>query len=232
MDLVLLLASWTVVIVAITLLVQKRRERRLRMLEQQTLQLGFSSGGNFQPFKGSDVHGLSVLQCDPSAIFDLKMTGKVGDATAVICDLICASQHCRSVRAVTIAAFRPASGGGLPVFRIGAKDVLQCMNQAMHPGLLQTERELGKELLFQCSDNKSAGEFFTGNKLSELQACVKRFCIESSPDWVFVYRPCTRVDRKALPGFISETSAIARVLFAAGPQQAIGAVSTAAAGAP
>lgn len=230
MDLVLLLVSWTVVIVAITLLVQKQRERRGRALEQQTRQLGFSFGGNIQPFKGSDIRGLSVLQCDPSAIFDLTMTGKVGDSPAVICDLICASQHCRSVRAVTVAAFRSPSGE-LPAFRIGAKDLLRCMNETLHTRRLQAERELGKGLLLQCGDSKRADEFFTGDKLSELQACVKRFCIESSPDWVFVYRPCTRVDRKALPGFISEASAIAQVLFAAGPQDAIGSVSAAAASA-
>jgi hypothetical protein len=230
-DLILLLAGWTVAIVAITLLVQRRRERRRRMLEQQTLQkLGFSFGGNFQPFKDTDVRGLSVLRCDPSAIFDLTMSGKVGDSSAVICDLICASQHCRSVRAVTIAAFRSPSGVGLPVFRIASRDQLHYMNDAMHACQIENERELGKGLVLQSSDNRKADEFFPQSKISGLQSCVKRFCIESSPDWVFVYRPCARVDRKELSAFASETSAIARVLFAAGTQGTVGSVSAAAAG--
>jgi hypothetical protein len=229
-DLALFLVAWTIIIVALTLIVQKRLERRRRTLEQQALRLGFSFGGNCQPFAGSDIRGLSVLQCDPSAIFDFTMTGKVGDSPAVICDLICAGQHCRSVKAVTIAAFRSPSGG-LPVFRLGAPDLLRYMSQAMHPLRLETEREVGKGLLLQCSDNKDAGEFFTRGKLSELQACIKRFCIESSPDWVFIYQPCTRVARKELPGFIREVSAIARILLAES-QGASESVSAASAGAP
>ncbi len=227
MHLVLLLVSWTVVIVAITLLVQKHRERRRRTLEQQIL--GFSFGGNFHPFKDSDIRQLSVLQCDPTAIFDLTMTGKVGDSAAVVCDLICAGQHCRSVRAVTVAAFR-STCGRLPIFRIGARDLLRYMNEAMHHRRLEHERELEKGLVLQCSDNQGADEFFTRDKLSQLQPCVKRFCIESSPDWVFVYWPCTRVERQALPGFIRETSVIAKAVLGPGSQAAINSVSTASVG--
>jgi hypothetical protein len=212
MEVVVLLVSWTLVLVAIAIVVQRRNARYLRNLEQKALQLGFSPAGNLQPFEGSDLRGLSVLQCDPGAIFDRVMTGKVSESPAVVCDLICSGQHCRSVNAVTIAAFR-APSGGLPGFRIVARGLVRYMKDAMCQPQLETQRDIGKGLLLQCRDKQSAEAFLTPDKLSRLQACAKRFCIESSSDWVFVYQPCRRMKPKELLSFIGGTSAIADILF-------------------
>jgi hypothetical protein len=145
------------------------------------------------------------------------MTGKIGDSPAVIFNLICYGQHCKSVNAVTIAAFRSPTGR-LPRFRIGAKELLQGLKTRIAGADAngETECEFGKRCLLQCAAKDNASDLLTPRKLSALESYAKNLCIESSADWVFAYRPCTRLKLEEWPDFIREASAIAGVLFGAG----------------
>jgi len=215
----ILIGCWVVLLIAAAVIIGKYRRHHLRTLDEQARELGFSFDDNVSPFEGSEVRGLSVLRCDPSAIVSRMMTGKIGNSPAVIFNLICYGQHCQSVNAVTIAAFR-SPAGTLPLFRIGAKDVLQGLKTriAGPDANSETECAFGKRCVLQCAAKDRADGFLTPRKLSELEGYAKNLCIESSSDWVFAYRPCTRLKLEAWPEFIREVSVIARVLFGAGSE--------------
>lgn len=211
-----LIGCWIVLLIAAALIIGKFWGRRLKTVDERARELGFAFDDNSSPFDGSEVRGLSVLRCDPSAIVSRMMTGKIGECPAVVFNLICYGQHCRSVNAVTIAAFR-SSAGPLPHFRIGTKDLLQGLATriAGSDANCETQCEFGKRCLLQSAARDNTRDFLTPRKLSQLEGFAKNFCIESSADWVFAYRPCTRLKLEAWPDFIREVSAIARVLFGA-----------------
>ncbi|MGA2960605.1 MAG: hypothetical protein ABSD96_02955 [Candidatus Korobacteraceae bacterium] len=215
----ILIGCWIVLLIAAAFIISKYRRRRLRTVDERAQELGFSFDDNSSPFDGSEVRGLSVLRCDPSAIVSRMMTGKIGASPAVIFNLICYGQHCQSVNAVTIAAFRSPTGR-LPLFRIGAKDVLQGLKTriAGPDANGETECEFGKRCLLQCAAKDNARDFLTPRKLSELEGYAKNLCIESSADWVFAYRPCTCLKLEAWPEFIREIRSIAGVLFGEGSE--------------
>jgi hypothetical protein len=212
----ILIGCWMIVLIAAAIIISKYRQWRLETLDERARELGFSFDENGSPFEGSEVRGLSVLRCDPSAIVSRMMTGKIGGCPAVVFNMICYGKHCQSVNAVTIAAFRSPLGR-LPRFRIGAKDLLQGLKTrvAGQDANCETECEFGKRCLLQCAEKDNARDFLTPRKLSELEGFAKNLCIESSTDWVFAYRPCTRLKLEAWPDFIREASAIAGVLFGA-----------------
>ena len=106
----ILIGCWMVLLIAAAVIIGRYRRHHLRTLDEQAQELGFSFDDNGSPFEGSEVRGLSVLRCDPSAIVSRMMTGKIGNSPAVIFNLICYGQHCQSVNAVTIAAFRSPAG--------------------------------------------------------------------------------------------------------------------------
>ena len=228
----ILIGCWIVLLIAAAIIVGWYRRQHLRTLDERARELGFSFDDNSSPFDGSEVRGLSVLRCDPSAIVSRMMTGKIGGSPAVIFNLICYGQHCQSVNAVTIAAFR-SPAGRLPLFRIGGKDVLQGLKMriAGQDANAETECEFGKRCLLQCAAKDNARDFLTPGKLSQLEGYAKNLCIESSADWVFAYRPCTRLKLEAWPELIREASAIAGVLFGAGSQSPMQKAHAVAAGA-
>jgi len=210
----ILIGCWIVLLIAAAFVIGGYRRRRLRTLDARVRELGFAFDDNCNPFDGSEVRGLSVLRCDPSAIVSRVMTGKIGECPAAVFNLICYGEHCRSVNAVTIAAFR-APMRRLPRFRIGTKDLLQGLTTriAGRDANCETECEFGKHCLMQSAANDNTSAFLTPQKLSQLEGFAKNFCIESSSDWVFAYRPCTRLKLEAWPDFIREVSAIAGVMF-------------------
>ncbi len=214
---VILIGCWIVLLIAAALVIGGYRRRRLRTLDERVRELGFAFDDNCNPFDGSEVRGLSVLRCDPSAIVSRVMTGKIGECPAAIFNLICYGEHCRAVNAVTIAAFRSPMRR-LPRFRIGTKDLLQGLTTriAGRDANCETECEFGKRCLMQSAAHDNTSAFLTPQKLSQLEAFAKNLCIESSSDWVFAYRPCTRLKLEAWPGFIREVSAIAGVMFGTG----------------
>ena len=216
---IILIGCWIVLLIVAAIFAGSYRRRRLRTLDEQARELGFSFDENCSPFQGSEVRGLSVLRCDPSAIVSRMMTGNIAGCRAVVFNLICYGQHCKSVNAVTIAAFRSPTLR-LPRFRLGAKDVLQVLKTriAGQDANGETECAFGKRCLLQCAAKDNAQEFLTPGKLSKLEAYAKNLCIESSADWVFAYRPCTRLKLEAWPEFIREVSAIAGVLFGTGSE--------------
>jgi len=216
---IILIGCWMILLIAAAIIICRYQHWRLKTLDQRAQELGFSFDDNSSPFEGSEVRGLSVLRCDPSAIVSRMMTGKISGCPAVVFNLICYGQFCKSVNAVTIAAFRSPTGR-IPRFRIGGKELLQGLQSriAGKDANCETECSFGKRCLLQCAAEDNARDFLTPRKLLGLEAFAKTFCIESSPDWVFVYRPCTRLKLETWPEFIREASAVANVLFVAGAE--------------
>ena len=218
----ILIGCWMVLLIAAAIVICRYQHWRLKTLDQRAQKLGFSFDDNSSPFEGSEVRGLSVLWCDPSAIVSRMMTGSIGGCPAVVFNLICYSQFCQSVNAVTIAAFRSPMGR-LPRFRIGGIELLQGLQAriAGRDANCETECGFGKRCLLQCAAEDNASDFLTPGKLQGLEGFAKKFCIESSPDWVFIYRPCTRQKLETWPEFIREVSTIANVLFIPGTENSM-----------
>jgi len=148
---------------------------------------------------------------DASAVVINVMKGAAGRCQAVIFELARLNPACVTVAATTVAGFR-CPCGHLPIFQIGEKTLAHRLGDAM-AGAADHDLGQAKQLFVHCPDERSAHEFLSPAKLDRLRATAQHFRIESSPDWILVYRPGVRVRPEALPAFIEGTSALASGLL-------------------
>jgi hypothetical protein len=192
--------------------------RRLERLEAQAHALGFSFARTAQPFAGSSIEGLCILADDSAAVINV-MQGRAGGCDAIVFELARLNPACPMVAATTVAAFR-CTCGRLPVLAIGDRDLAHRLDDlAVH----RHDSALGDTAPFfvHCADQRRAHEFLTPARLQHLRATARHFRIESSSDWIFVYRPGVRIRPEALPEFLQGTSVIASGLLDGEPRQTV-----------
>ncbi len=192
--------------------------RRLKLLQQQAQRLGFSFDRTAEPFAGSNIRGLSVLEQDPSAVCINVMKGKVGGCRTLVFELAHVNPACSSVASTTMAAFRCASGQ-LPILQIGKESIGHRVADALQHNS-DVDVGQGHEFFVHCPDQRQAQDFFTPTRMETLRRVAGRFCVESSRDWLLIYRPGVRVRPEALPDFIQTASLIASTLLEGVPAAA------------
>lgn len=220
MDLVLLLAGCAVIALVPSLIDCIFARRRMNLLRQEAQKLGFSfqDGGN--PFEGSDVRGLKILENDPSALTLHVMRRGVGDCEALVFDLAHYVPGCANLMETTVAGFRCPSRE-LPVFQIGEKGFAHRLGDALQGRVdLDVARKFAKKLFVHCSNEATSHDFLTADKIEQLSLHMEHFRIESSHEWILIYRPGRRTAPQALCPFIQTASAIASALLGRTPETA------------
>ncbi len=186
--------------------------RRVRMLRQEAHKLGFSFQDNGNPFQGSDVQGLTVLEEDPAALTLHVMQGRVGPCEALIFDLGHYIPGHENLVETTIAGFRCPSRH-IPVFQMGEKGFAHRLCDLLQQ---KTDLELGgacKDRFVHCADPAGSSKFLTAETIAGLPLPAEHFRVESSHDWILVYRPGRKAAPQALGQFLQTTSAIAAALL-------------------
>ena len=211
MDLLLFFGCLLVIGVGVFVVDCLFTRHRLKRLEQQARQLGFAFDRTAQPFEGSDIRGLSVLEQDASAVVINVMKGTVGGCRALVFELAHLNPACSRVASTTMAAFRCASGQ-LPVLQIGKESIGHRVADVLEH---HSDIDLGQGNPFfvHCSDQHRAHDFLTPARVEALRRVAAGFCVESSRDWLLIYRPGIRVRPEALPDFIQTASLIASTLL-------------------
>jgi hypothetical protein len=220
MDLVLYVVGGGLIAFLPALLDWVFTRRRVRMLRQEAENLGFSFQDGGKPFEGSDVQGLTILEEDPSALTLHVMRRVAGDCDALVFDLAHYIPGCANLMETTVAGFRCPSRQ-LPVFEIGEKGFAHRLGDASEGKVdLEVARKFAKKLFVHCSNEAASHDFLTAEKIEQLASHMEHFRIESSHEWILIYRPGRRTAPQGLCHFIQTASAIASTLLGRAPATA------------
>jgi hypothetical protein len=165
------------------------------------------------PFVGSDVTGLSPLARGAATVAHNILQGTLSGCGALIFELTHFGPSEISPLETTYAAFR--APGRLPVLHMGAKHTIDRLRERVHKDAhREFDPRFASEFFVFSSDPGLQG-FVTPHKMDELLRHAHDYHIETSPDWLLVYRPGVKVPAKRLGQFIREACGIAGVLLSA-----------------
>ena len=117
----------------------------------------------------------------------------------------------------TCAAFQSRSYQ-LPVFQIRTKGILDRWQRTMATVVnLDTDPEFAKRFVLFCVDEGEKHRFFTSSKLRHICQSADHFQIQSSPDWLIMFRPGRVVSARNLHQFVSVTLQLHLVCSKLGP---------------
>ncbi len=191
--------------------------RRSRRLERKARELGFQFYARATPFQNTEVQGLTILKGGSSTPVENLLERVNGSCYFLIGDIREVWEE--SIPLVTtVAAFRVAARH-LPVFQIEERNaierVIEHIERAFGKKLSEfgPDHEFGHNFFVHCSDKGAVETFLTPAKLAYLRDHAAHYHIESSPDWLLIYRPGYEVQAENLKDFAEITSAMASVLL-------------------
>jgi hypothetical protein len=203
------------ILVGAVALDQALARRRSNSCRHAAEQLGLRYENRATPFAGTDVSGLWFFDAGASSPARNVMNGSAGAYPMVVFDLTLFNPT-EMASETTFAAFRRVAGR-LPVFQLGAKHTLEHVREALAPRSLPLADPEFTRKFYVHSADASLARFLTRDKLARLRQYADDYRIESSPDWLIVYRAGVRVRTSELAQFIAEARAIAEALLAQGP---------------
>jgi len=166
-----------------------------------------------KPFLGTRVDTLTILEDGASTEVENVLECDNSRFRTIIFDEYIASDTAGV--ATTFAAFR-AQNFELPVFHIGSRHFLERMEEALGKRTLKMDCDASFSAHFfvQCEDETVTRNFLREGKLPVLCEHAKHFQIETSPDWLLVYRPDVTVAIDDVAEFVREATVIAEALLA------------------
>jgi hypothetical protein len=191
--------------------------RRSRRLEQKARELGFRYSAQATPFQDSAVQGLTVLPVGSLTEVDNLLERSNGCCRFFIGDIGDVWQETMPL-ITTVAAFR-VSAIHLPVFEIEEMNVIQrVIEQAEHAlgkklANFDTDQRFGSNFFVHCPDKNAVQSFLTPAKLAYLRDHAAHYHVESSSDWLLIYRPGFEVPAEEIKEFSEITSEMASVLL-------------------
>lgn len=206
----------TVSLWAGAIILRNRIERRqCRALEQEARQLGFSFVSLAKPFEGSDISDLAFcLQNGSSTQVENLVQGTIYDRHMLVFNLRTYSSLGEGSTVTTCAAFQ-SGPSQLPVFRICVKGILDRWRDALAGTAVDfdIDPEFAKRFFLCCADETEKHRFFTRSKLLHIHQCADHFQIQSSPDWLLMFRRGRIISARNLRQFVDVTSTIASGLL-------------------
>jgi hypothetical protein len=162
------------------------------------------------------VDSLTILEDGPSTEVENVLERADGNLRTLIFDEYVASDV--AAVATTFAAFR-VPAGELPVFRIGSRNILERMEEALGKKVLKIDcnADFAAHFFVECQDERQTRSFLSAGKLPALCEHARHFHIESSPDWLLVYRPGVKVGIEGVATFAREATVVAEALLSANP---------------
>ena len=214
---VLLLAGlWALLLAAGVIVGIVVPRRRSSTLQAKAIALGFVYSTVAKPFLGTRVDALTILEDGPSTEVENALERNDGKFRTLIFDEYVASDV--AAVATTFAAFR-APAGDLPEFQIGSRNILERMEEALGKKVVKIDcnSEFAAHFFVQCDDEVRTRNFLQAGKLQTLCEHARHFHIESSPDWLLVYRPGVKVGIDDVARFAKQATVVAEAMLAANP---------------
>ncbi len=216
MGVLVFIASFALALLAILIYGLLLPLRRSQRLEHKARAMGLTFIERARPFEGTDVRGFSMLEDGPATCVDNLLERAVDDCRFLIFDVPLVDDSANLV--TTIAAFRIPSLH-LPVFQVRGKNAIERIveraGQAAGKKLIEfsPDHEFAKHFFVRCSDPGEVRSFLTPAKIAFLRDHVAHFRVESSRDWLFIYRPGVRVEAENLQHFAEVAHGIAEALL-------------------
>jgi hypothetical protein len=164
------------------------------------------------PFYGSSISELAVcLQENSSAEVEKLMQGTISGRRVLVFNVRACSQWGEGAPVTTFAAFH-SSSSQLPIFQIRAKNIIDkcCGTLVRNAEDGDIDPEFAKRIfLLCCADDAQKHEFFTRSKMLHLLQSADHFKIQSSSNWLLIFRPGEMISAKKLRQFVHVTSMIA-----------------------
>jgi hypothetical protein len=187
-----------------------RRSARWRSIAARG---GFEYRASAMPFQGTDISGLTLLESDNDVVVSNLLQGMVRGCYAFLFDLPSCNPSSEQVSTTTVAGFRYPHGR-LPILQIAPKQLFDRVEEALAlKPCLEIDSEFSKHFLVNCESERDARAFLTPEKLRQLRLQLDNFRIESSPDWLLVYRPGASIKPEKLAEFANAAATIACVLL-------------------
>ena len=216
MQVLLLLGLWALLIAAGVTVGVVLPRRRAKTLHDKAAALGFTYHSVAKPFLGTCVDALTILEDGASTEVENVLERTGGKLRTLIFDEYIASDT--AAVATTFAAFRTPKGN-LPCFQIGERNLLERMEEALGKRTVKIDcnPEFSVHFFVQCDDEATTRTFLDAGKLAVLCEHARHFHIESSPDWLLVYRPDVTVGIDGVEQFAKEATVLAEALLVARP---------------
>jgi hypothetical protein len=219
-DVYLAIVGIVTLLAGVIILVTRVERGQCRALEQEARQLGFSFMSVAKPFEGFDVHELVFCLPEGSSTQAERLVqGTICDCRMLVFNLRAYSSLGEGSIVTTFAAFQSRSSQ-LPVFQIRVKGTLDRCRDALAGNVVDSHADpkFAKRFCLCCANDTEKHRFFTRSKLLHLLQCADRFQIQSSPDWLLMFRPGRMVSTRNLRQFVNVTSKIAFGLLDLKPQ--------------
>jgi hypothetical protein len=185
---------------------------RSKSLQRRGRSFGLSFEPISEPVTGPQLKATSCLQDGCSTVAFNVLAGRVGGFEVRVFDL--RDESLETPVLTTVAAFR-SQNANLPSFELSLKGLFGRIAEA-----LKTRRAAaGKEKLSNqffirgAADEQRIHDFLTPPRLERLRLYVNRYRLSCNPEWVFIYRPGTKIKAKDFSRFLEETTKIAEALL-------------------
>jgi hypothetical protein len=216
MRVLLLLGLWALLLAAGVIVGVILPRRRSTTLQRKAALLGFTYSTVAKPFVATRVEALTILEDGPSTEVENVLERDDGRFRTLIFDEYVASDV--AAVATTFAAFRAVTGE-LPVFKIGERNIMERMEEALGKKTLKIDcnSDFAAHFFVQCDDETRTRHFLDAGKLPILCEHARHFHIESSEDWLLIYRPGVTVGIEGVTKFAAETTTVAEALLLVNP---------------
>jgi hypothetical protein len=212
---VLLMGLWVLLIAAAVTVGVLLPRRRSRTLQHKASALGFTYHATSQPFRGTRADELTILEDGAFTEVENVLERTDDKFQMFIFDEQVASDT--AAVPTTFAAFR--AGVDLPIFQIGERNLLERMEEALGKKVLKVDCDanFAAHFFVQCADEDRTRTFLATRNLAAVCQHAKHFHVESSPDWLLIYRPDVTVGIDGVAKFAAEATAVAEALLTSRP---------------
>jgi hypothetical protein len=213
------ISSWVLLAAFITLVSIILTRRRAMSWRSIARRAGFEYCASATPFEGTDIGGLTVLEGDSSCVVTNLLQGMVRGCYTFLFDLSICNPSSEIITTTTIAAFRYPHGR-LPVLQIATRNLLDRLGEVLaHTRCLDIDPEFSRHFVVHCVNEGETRVFLTPEKVRQLCLHADHFRIESSSDWLLVYRTGVSVKRQDLPDFAKAAVMVACILLPPEPME-------------
>ncbi len=184
---------------------------RSRSLQRRGRAFGLTFEPISEPVTGPQMKATSCLQDGCSTVAFNVLAGHVGGFEVRVFDL--RDESLEAPVLTTVAAFR-SQNANLPSFELSLKGLFGRIAEALKTWRAAAGKNLSNQFFIRgAADEQRIHDFLSPPRLERLRLYVNRYRLTCNPEWVFIYRPGTKIKAKDFAHFLEETAKIAEALL-------------------
>ena len=184
---------------------------RSRSLQRRGRAFGLTFEPISEPVTGPQMKATSCLQDGCSTAAFNVLAGHVGGFEVRVFDL--RDESLEAPVLTTVAAFR-SQNANLPSFELSLKGLFGRIAEALKTWRAAAGKNLSNQFFIRgAADEQRIHDFLSPPRLERLRLYVNRYRLTCNPEWVFIYRPGTKIKAKDFAHFLEETAKIAEALL-------------------